>query len=454
MKRAGIIIILLAILVVTCSVMAVIPIAAESTSASNLWIMGDVDNDGRVTIIDVTSIQRILTGITKNPDEGMIIRGKVTGGSSLTILDATMIQRFLAGLPYEGRVNVPVDGDLNEPSFVIERVSANPGDKDVAVTVSVVNNPGISAIALDVDYDKASLQLKDFTYNETALQGASTTPYNASAKTPCLFMVNGTKNITGDFAFATLYFDVLDSAVGACPITISYDEDNVYNLDENNIAFDVISGAIITPSEKPTEPSSDTCTVTFKDYDDTVLSIQSVEKGKSAIAPATPSRDGFVFAGWSISFESVQTDLIIVALYNELGTKPSFIVDKVSAAPGQKNVEVTVALKNNPGIAAIALDVIFDKSKISLTGFTYNDSALTGSSTTPFNASATTPCIYMVNGTKNISGDFVFATLYFDVAAGSSGTIPISVVYDPDNVYNLSETNVAFDVVNGAIIVS
>lgn len=484
MKKVGILSSMLIFLLVACLVVPVISSSAESNSSkdgetgSQAWIQGDVDQDGKVDIFDASSIQKSIAGTTGYPKYSTMDKtslefrvADVDKDGKVDIFDASLIQKFIAGNteaktygigepittvdPTEPTepVEIPTQA-ITEPSFLIESVEANAGDKDVAVTVSVVKNPGIAAIALDISYDKTSLQLKNFTYNDAALQGASTTPYNASAKTPCLFMVNGTKNITGDFVFATLYFDVLDSAVGACPITVSYDEDNVYNLAEDNIKFEIVSGAIITPGEKPTEPAPDTCTVTFKDYDGKVLSTQSVEKGSSAVAPAAPSRDGFVFVGWSVSFDNVQSDLTVTVMYQALSDSPSFVIEKVSAAPGQKKVAVTVAVENNPGVAAIALDVIFDSSKLTLTGFTYNETALNGSSTTPFNASASTPCLFMVNGTKDINGDFVFATMYFDVADGASGTCPISVVYDPDNVYNLAEDNVFFDVINGSITVA
>ena len=470
MKKVRIIASMLVFLLVACLLAPVISISAESNMSkdkgddSRKWIMGDVDNDGEVTILDATCIQRILAEIIKNPDEGMILRGKVTE-EELSIIDATMIQRFLAELPYSGKINVYVENPadnptekptqaITNPSFVIETVNAKPGDKSVAVKVSVVNNPGIAAIALDINYDKSALALKSFTYNETALQGASTTSYSASVKNPCLFMVSGTKNITGDFVFATLYFDVLDTAIGECPITVTYDEDNVYNIAENNISFDIIPGAIITPGQRPTETSATAFTVTFKDYDGRVLSTQTVEKGKNATAPSPVSREGYVFVGWSVSFDNVQKDLTVTAMYLALSDSPCFVVERVSAKPGQKNVAVTVAVKNNPGIAAIALDIMFDKSNLTLIGFTYNASVLNGVSTTSYSASASTPCLYMVNGTQNISGDFTFATLYFDIPAKASGTYPISLVYDPDNVYNLAEENIPFEVINGSITVS
>jgi uncharacterized repeat protein (TIGR02543 family) len=116
----------------------------------------------------------------------------------------------------------------------------------VDIDVMITGNPGVAAISLDVDYDKTNLELQGFVYNEEALAGASTTPYNASASVPCLFMVNGTQNINGDFRFATLTFKVKETAPNniAAPITLSYDPDNIYDITEENIDCTVINGAI------------------------------------------------------------------------------------------------------------------------------------------------------------------------------------------------------------------
>ena len=60
-----------------------------------------------------------------------------------------------------------------------------------------------------------------------------------------------------------------------------------------------------------------TYTVTFKDWDGTVLKTEQVEEGHAATAPANPTRDGYTFTGWDKSFNNVQSDLIVTAQYTE-----------------------------------------------------------------------------------------------------------------------------------------
>lgn len=59
-------------------------------------------------------------------------------------------------------------------------------------------------------------------------------------------------------------------------------------------------------------------TVIFKDYDGTVLSTQYIEAGNPAEAPEVPQREGYAFTGWDKAFDNIADDIIITATYSEL----------------------------------------------------------------------------------------------------------------------------------------
>ena len=63
-----------------------------------------------------------------------------------------------------------------------------------------------------------------------------------------------------------------------------------------------------------TDPSN-LRTVTFVDWDGTVLKTESIEIGTSATAPADPVRNGYNFIGWDGDFSNVTEDVTITALY-------------------------------------------------------------------------------------------------------------------------------------------
>jgi|GEM_PF-5417114 len=56
-------------------------------------------------------------------------------------------------------------------------------------------------------------------------------------------------------------------------------------------------------------------TVTFEDYDGTVLDTQAVDHGSAAPAPVEPERDGYAFVGWDTELDDVTADLTVAAVY-------------------------------------------------------------------------------------------------------------------------------------------
>ena len=61
-------------------------------------------------------------------------------------------------------------------------------------------------------------------------------------------------------------------------------------------------------------------TVRFLDWDDAVLKTQQVAKGEDAVAPANPTREGWIFTGWDKEFTNIQADTDVKALYNQQPT--------------------------------------------------------------------------------------------------------------------------------------
>ena len=68
-------------------------------------------------------------------------------------------------------------------------------------------------------------------------------------------------------------------------------------------------------------------TVTFKDWDGTVLSTQTVTEGGSATAPSAPSRTGYTFTGWDKAFNNITGNTTVTAQYSINSFTVTFIVD-------------------------------------------------------------------------------------------------------------------------------
>lgn len=82
-----------------------------------------------------------------------------------------------------------------------------------------------------------------------------------------------------------------------------------------------------------------TYTVTFVDWNGTVLKTQTVEEGSSATAPSSPSRVGYNFTGWDKDFTNITSDLTVTAQYTK-NEEPEPEIPE-----GAIPVEKTVALR-------------------------------------------------------------------------------------------------------------
>lgn len=188
-------------------------------------------------------------------------------------------------------------------------------------------------------------------------------------------------------------------------------------------------------------------------------------------APAT-NAEGLAFSHWvnsagaQVSTEATYSpevgakDEAYTAVYNAIEpepeiTEPTIIVSNATASAGDAEVEVTVELKNNPGVTSLVLSVAYDETVLSLTSddVIYNRN-IGGQAVAP-QIKGSPIKLYWINSFADAEGDFVFATLKFKVNdQAASGIYPITVSYKPNDVYDLTETNIPFEILDGKITVS
>ena len=134
---------------------------------------------------------------------------------------------------------------------------------------------------------------------------------------------------------------------------------------------------------------------------------------------------------------------------------PTIEVQSASADPGG-NVSVEIRLKNNPGITSMKLRVSYDSTMLNIKGVQYNE-ALSANAVEPnLENSKGSIVLYWDHGTEDMGEDCVFATLSFVVMEKSAigKCASISVLYDSEEIYDVHENNVFFEVVNGEVLVA
>lgn len=66
-------------------------------------------------------------------------------------------------------------------------------------------------------------------------------------------------------------------------------------------------------------------TVTFIDYDNSILEIVTVRAGDDLVAPSDPLREGYTFSRWDMDLDTIKTNLEVKAIYDPLVHKVIFI---------------------------------------------------------------------------------------------------------------------------------
>jgi hypothetical protein len=142
-------------------------------------------------------------------------------------------------------------------TFSAENVTAAPGE-EVTVDITLSGNPGVSAIALNVEYsDKLELLSAD----DGGLLGDKTHGNDLSANPYKFTWNNYDSNKTGNGVVATLTFKVSDAAAIGDALEISIDAYDGWNYDLDPVSFNSVDGAItvICPhtdtENKPMEPA-------------------------------------------------------------------------------------------------------------------------------------------------------------------------------------------------------
>ena len=134
-------------------------------------------------------------------------------------------------------------------------------------------------------------------------------------------------------------------------------------------------------------------------------------------------------------------------------TEPTLLIRKTKAKAGDKNVEVVVEVKNNPGILGIDFDLYYDDSAVTLVK-AKSELNLEGCSYTPPSYYRNPTTFLWDFQTANWTEDGVFLKLYFDISETASvGEHEIKIMHSYRNIFDEDGTPINVQVKNAYIFV-
>ena len=169
-------------------------------------------------------------------------------------------------------------------------------------------------------------------------------------------------------------------------------------------------------------------TVTFTDYSGLVLKTETVKEGNKATAPTAPTREGYVFTGWSASLENVTANKTVTAQYKL--NSGSNIVDIAYTLGANNTVTLTYTVKGTVKFCGMEGTVSVPA------GFTFK-SLTQGDGATANYKDGKIYFMFASNSGKNVTKDTVIMTLTFSYDASVSSaefTTTVSDIYDQEYV--------------------
>ena len=215
-------------------------------------------------------------------------------------------------------------------STVTTTDTAKTGDYNNTVVYTVIVLVSVVCIGLLMENKKrvkyfAALIAVGTTLSLFSSTASAASTYTINVKTPITFnneattietVVTYEKQIDNTY---TVTFKDYDGTVLNTQ-TVTYGKEAIapiladrigYEFTGWDVAFNNVKNDIITTAQYKIK----SYTVTFKDWDDSILNVQTIDYGQSAIAPITNQRDGYDFLGWDIDYSNVTDHITVKAQY-------------------------------------------------------------------------------------------------------------------------------------------
>ena len=206
------------------------------------------------------------------------------------------------------------------------------------------------------DWDGSVLKTEQVAYNTAATAPAAPTRegYRFTGWDKTFDVITGDTEITAQYIKTwtvtfkdedgtVLKTEIVDEGTGATAPTEPAKEGHTFagwNAAFDNVTEDTVVTATYTVNQY---------TVTFKDWDGSVLKTEQVAYNTGASAPTEPNREGYRFTGWDVSFENIMGDTIVTAQYEKEESIVPPTEPEQPQAPGQGGEMNNTEIKTQTG---------------------------------------------------------------------------------------------------------
>ena len=257
------------------------------------------------------------------------------------------------------------------PHFKVESAAGKAGS-EVKVYISIHNNPGIITAYLNIGYDNTKLQLKGYEDLKLLPDGS----FSALDANPFKAQWDGAllpDNLTANGKILVLTFQILEGCqVGdEIDVTLTYNENEVYDFNMQNVKFAVINGSVTVTSHiwgEATYTWNDDhseCTATHSCTccDAPVTETETVSTTVETVAPTETQKGSTTYtAAFTKAGFTTQTYVKMIP-----ATGTFLEVGKAEGCVGT-TVKVPVNIIQNPGIVGAELILAYDADKLTFVG--------------------------------------------------------------------------------------
>ncbi|WP_027390899.1 LamG-like jellyroll fold domain-containing protein [Chrysiogenes arsenatis] len=313
-----------------------------TATANNLGKVTTVERTVQV-VSDQVSLILPFQSVTKDISETLTVQPYVFGRTNYLNNVRWSVSPAIAGFPTSGAISAfPLIGvSLNtyQVTGTYQEDGQTLATQSFTLIVQAKDQPQpVSSYSVSfVDHDGAVLKADTIQHGQAAIAptGPTRTGYTFTGWSPSDFShITGNTTITAQYAINSFVVSFVDHNGATLKAdSVEYGAAAVAPASPTRTGYTFTGWS---PADFSTITGNTTITaqyainsfaVSFVDYDGTTLKTDSVEYGSSAIAPATdPTRVGYTFTGWSpANFSNITGNMTITAQYTINSYSVSFV---------------------------------------------------------------------------------------------------------------------------------